>query len=297
LFSHGRLLVRLDKYREAEEVLKKAENIWKVTDDFVQLGRTYIFLGQINRLLGRQPQALESYTKARKYFELAQDRVGVSDSLQGLATVSLRAGDTQEAIRFLDQAKQQCDGHEPSIASISFYTAWVLRHENPSYSASLALDAHEAFAKYGARYRAALCTYQMGIAQYSSGNYDEADGSLLRAYREFDELDNYGQMGYALDHLVELEVQRGNLEQAPQYSGEALSVFERIENHAEIVACYISRGRVLAQMGRTSDAQEAYSKARAVAEHWCNIPELLQTIDKEVQILGRKSGWRKLLPW
>ncbi|KAK2462605.1 hypothetical protein APHAL10511_005338 [Amanita phalloides] len=299
LLNHAKLLLRIDKYLEAEAVLQKAEMTWKESGNWSKLGRVCVLYGQINRLLGRQALAVESCTKAREYFERVDDRIGVAESLQGLATISFRFGDISEAKRLLNDAKQHCGEHGPSSTSISYYMAWVSRHDQPAYSASLLLAARESYVKYGARVWAALCMYQLGIAQYSSGSHNEAQKCLLLAYQEFNELDNYGQMGYTLDHLVELEVQKGNMRQALEYNKEARAIFEQIGNHAEIVDCYVSQGRVLAQMGRADDAREAYDKARAIAVEECSDTKLLQVVEKELQSLDSNSlsGWQRLFSW
>ena len=297
-FSHARLLYRFDKYIEAEDALRKAEDAWKQADEFARLGECYILYGQINRLLGRKARSLESYTKAREYFEKVDNRSGISDSLQGQALLSLKDGDVQQALRLLDHAKEVCGEHEVSANTVSFYIAWVLRFKDPSYSASLLHVARETYVKYGARNRAATCTYQMGIAQYSSGRNDEAEKSLLLAYREFDELDNHAQIGYTLDHLVVVETQRRNYNQALQYNGEARAIFEKIQNHVEVATCYISQGRVLAQMWQARNALEAYNNAKTIVTQQCNSDtKLMRMIDEETKTLIRKLGWMMLLPW
>ena len=297
-FSHARLLHRCDKYIEAEDALRKADNIWKQMDEFAQLGQCYVQYGQTYRILGRRAQSRDSYTKAREYFEKVDNRPGISDSLQGLALLSVNEGDIPEALQFLERAKEVCREHEVSTITVSFYTAWVLRSKDPAYSASLLHVAREAYVKYGARNRAASCTYQMGITQYSSGRNDEAEKSLLLAYREFDELGNLGQIGYTLDHLVELEAQRRNYDQALQYNGEARAIFEQIENPVEVADCYISRARVLAQMRQTGKALEAFSSAKTIVTQKCHSdPKLIRMIDEETRALIGKLGWRKLLFW
>jgi tetratricopeptide (TPR) repeat protein len=138
----------------------------------------------------------------------------------------------------------------------------------------------------------------MGIAQYSSGRNDETEKSLLLAYREFDELCNLGQIGYTLDHLVELGAQRRNYDQALQYNGEARAIFEQIENPVEVADCYISRGRVLAQIRQAGKALEAYSSAKTIVMQKCNRDsKLMRMIDEETRALIGKLGWRKLLFW
>ena len=297
-FNHGRLLYRLDKYIEAEEALKRAENVWKQTNEFALVGQCHYFYGQINRLQGRQAQSFDAYTKAREYFEMADSHPGISDSLQGMAVLSLKAGDIQEALRLLNHAKEVCGGHEPSTINVSFTIAWVLRFEDPSHSASLLLVARAAYMEYGARNRAATCTYQLGITQYSSGHNDEAEKSLLLAYREFDDLVNHANMGYVLDHLIEVEVRRRNYDQALQYNGEARAIFEEIGNHVEVAVCYICRGRVLTHMRQRRNALAAYGSAKAIVTQQCNSDsKLMRMIDEETRSLTGIFGWRMLTPW
>ncbi|KAF8329207.1 hypothetical protein F5887DRAFT_1005135 [Amanita rubescens] len=297
-FSHGRVLYRLDKYSEAEEALRKAENVWKQTNESALLGQCHYFYGQIHRLQGRQAQSFDSYTKAREYFEMVDNHSGISDCLQGMAVLSLKAGDLQEALRLLDHAKEVCGGHEPDTINVSFSIAWVLRFKDPSHSASLLLAAREAYAEYGARNRAASCTYQLGITQYSSGRNDEAEKSLLLAYRQFDDLVNHAYMGYVLDHLVEVELRRRRYDQALQYNGEALALFEEIGNHAEVAVCYICRGRVLTKMRQTRNALAAYDSAKVVVTQQCNSdPKKMRMIDEDTRSLIGIFGWRMLIPW
>ena len=297
-FSHGRLLYRLDKYIEVAEAMKKAESIWKKTDEFALLGQCYWFYGHVNRLLGRHAESFESFMTAREYFEKVDNKPGISYSLQGLASLSLRAGDVKEALRLLEDAKESCGGHEPSAIIVSYHIAWTLRLENPPYAVSLLQMAREAYVKYGARNRAAMCTYQMGIAQYGWGRNDEAEKSLLLAYREFDELNNHGQMGYTLDHLVELEIRRHNYDQALQYNGEARATFEQIGNHAEVADCYISRGRVFAQMRQKRNALAAYNTAKSIVTRHCNGDSvLMRMIDDETRSLIGIFGLKMLIPW
>ncbi|KAK2459423.1 hypothetical protein APHAL10511_008562 [Amanita phalloides] len=274
LCSHVRLLQRFDKYREAKKLLSKAEDILGTTCEHGLLGQVYVIQGEINRVQGNNALAVEYYTKAYERCKMVHSLAGISGSLQGLALMSQKEGDMEKAIQLLDRAKQECGEHEPSVTTISFHAGWVLRHKDSSYSASLLLVAREYYAKHGAMY------------------------SLLLAYREFDELENYGQMGYTLDHLVELELQRGNFEQALQYNGEARAIFEKIENPTEVVDCYVSRGRVFAKMRRIDDAREAYNIARIVAIKECNSnPKLIQMIDGDDRNLDQRAGWRQFLLW
>ncbi len=182
---------------------------------------------------------------------------------------------------------------------VSYHIAWTLRLENPPYAVSLLLMAREAYVKYGARNRAAMCTYQMGIAQYGWGRNEEAEKSrLLLAYREFDKLNNHGQMGYTLDHLAELEIRRHNYDQALQYNGEARATFEQIGNHAEVADCYISRGRVFAHMRQKRNALAAYNTAKSIVTRHCNGDSILiRMVDDETRSLIGILGWRRLLPW
>jgi len=281
-FRHAMLLLRLDKYPETMEAIKKAENIWTQTNEFALLGECYVGYGQVNRLLGKQAESSESYTKAREYFEKLGNCPDIVHSLQGLALLSFRAGDIKEAVRILDHAKEACREHEPSSILVSYCTAWVLRFENPPYSVSLLSAARDAYVRYGARNRVAACTYQLGIAQYALGCNDEAEKTLLLAYREFDELHGYAQMGYALTHLAEIEVRRQNHDQALQYNGEARVAFEKIGIHAEVADCYIVRGRVLAQMRQKGNALVAYNTAKTIVTQHCNgDPILMRMIDEE----------------
>ncbi|KAK2462603.1 hypothetical protein APHAL10511_005336 [Amanita phalloides] len=299
LFSHGRLLHRLDKYHEAGEAFSKAEKVLNVTENR-QLGRIYLMQGQVNRLVGNQTLALEFYTKAHEWFETAGNHAGVSESLQSIALMALKEGDTQRAIELLDHAKDKCDKLQPCVAFIGFYTGWVLRVTNSTYSASLLLSAGEAFEKYGTRYMTALCMYQRAIALSWSGQHDEAEKTFQRAYQVFDELKNLAQMGYTLDHLVDLELKRRNFKQALQYNGEARFIFETIENPIEVADCYISRGSVLARMRRFDDARDAYNNARITAMQQCNNnTNLMQIIDEDVKELNQMaaSSWRWFLPW
>ncbi|KAF8630783.1 hypothetical protein AX15_002731 [Amanita polypyramis BW_CC] len=295
-FSHGKLLLRLDKYHEALDALKEAEDIWQKTGKNADLGQVYFLYGKINCLLSRRDRASEHYEKAFKYFDMAADHIGGAMTLQGMAILSFHAGNLEVALEQLEHAKQLCHGHGPTITSITFTNAWVLRYKDASNATSLLREAHGAYVEYGCRFRATSCVYQMGIALSSSRNYDEAEECLLRAYREFDELDSYGQVGYTLHHLVEMETQRHNFDQAFQYNGEAHALFDKIKNYTEIAKCHISRARIFAKLQRMSEAEEAHNKAKEIAMQHCSDSRLLQEIAQEPHRLGQDWIGQRLFP-
>lgn len=200
LLSYGKLLHRLDEYDKARKILKRAEIMWNGTSNFKELGYVHLIYGQISRVLLKGTEARESFVKARQYFDLANDQVGVSLSLRGLALMSFYDEDIDKSARFLTYAEQRSKGYEPAMVATIFGLAWVLRHQNATRSVELLINARGAYKRYGARFQAALCTYQMGIALYSMKQYVKAANNLSAAYDEFSALGNYAQMGYVLVH-------------------------------------------------------------------------------------------------
>lgn len=181
LLSYGKLLHRLDEYDKARKILKRAEIMWNGTSNFKELGHVHLIYGQISRVLLKETEARESFVKARQYFDLANDQVGVSLSLRGLALMSFYDEDIDKSARFLTYAEQRSKGYEPAMVATTFGLAWVLRHQNATRSAELLINARGAYKRYGARFQAALCTYQMGIALYSMKQYVKAADNLSAA--------------------------------------------------------------------------------------------------------------------
>jgi tetratricopeptide (TPR) repeat protein len=288
-FYYGKLSFRFDRHQEARLALEKAEDMWALTNNHSDLGNVYNFFGQIYRLLGDEVKASDSYAKARGHCEKVQDHAGICESLRGLAILYFHTGDgdVEKSVQLLNTARQHAEGHEPSMLSTSFSLGWVLRGTNPPLAVDLLTDARQTYIRYGARYQTALCTYQMGIASYESGRYDEGKESLLLAYQEFDVLDNYGQMGFTLHHLVALEEKREDFAEALRLNTEVRSVFGKIQYHAEVARSLVSRGRLLTKMGNYVDAREAYEEARVIlAQHNCG-PTLMKIINEEVPDLVR----------
>ena len=299
LLNHGKLLHRLDEYDKARKNLKRAELMWNGTSNFKELGHVHLTYGEISRVLLKATDARKSYDKARKYFELANDQVGVSYSLRGLALMSFYDEDIDMSARLLTYAEQRSTGYEPALVATTFGLAWVLRYQNPTRSVELLSNAREAYERYGARFQAALCTYQMGIALYSMKQYIKAADSLSAVYDEFSALGNYAHMGYVLVHRVELERQRGGFEEALRLNAEAHTLFEQIDNHKEAARCVISRARVFSTMCQLGAARNAYHRASTLIVQLDRDQKLLDMIDQEVRSLRRMClpAWRKLLPW
>ncbi|KAF8730016.1 hypothetical protein AX14_005818 [Amanita brunnescens Koide BX004] len=299
LLNYGELLNRLDEYDKARKVLKRAESMWNGTSNFKELGHVHFTYGQISRVLLKRTDARKSFVKAREYFDLANDQVGVSYSLRGLALMSFYDEDLDKSVRLLKYAEQRSKGHEPGLVATAFGLAWVLRHQNATRSVELLNNAREAYTRYGARFQAALCTYQMGIALYSMKLYEKATDNLSAAYDEFNALGTYAQMGYVLVHRVELERQRGDFEEALRLNAEARSLFQQIDNYKEAARCVISRARVLSTMCQLDAARTEYRKASTLIMQLDRDLKLLHMIDQEVRSLRWMClpAWRKLFPW
>ncbi|KAF8626484.1 hypothetical protein AX17_006540 [Amanita inopinata Kibby_2008] len=300
LFLLGKLLYRMDRYHESEAALTRTEESFKAVGDWHSLGWIYFLYAQMKRLLGITSEAAGLYIKAREYFEMSGNSVGVSDSLRGLAILAFNRGDFQKAVRLLDHARQRCMGYEPCAVATAFGLGWILRQDDSAYAIELLQGARKAYVDYGTRNPVAICTYQIGIAHYFLGNHDAAFQSLLVAYQEFETLNNYGQMAYSLDHLVEVELARGNVEEALQYNGEMRIIFEKIENQQEVANSFIIRGRIFAKACQLDDARQAYESAMTISSQKCNDAATLHLIGVEMKNLNRicRPVWRRmLLPW
>ncbi|PFH44993.1 hypothetical protein AMATHDRAFT_51831 [Amanita thiersii Skay4041] len=286
LFILARILIRLDLYHDAEVALKKSQDIYSGLGNGDGIARINLLLGYISRLLGKKENAEMLYRQAREHYLSTGNRIVMSDSLQSIALVTFERKDTQLAIKQLEQAREEAGDHEPTRMAADFKIAWVSRKDNPTYAIELLRKVRKSYQEYGARNMASLCQYQMGVAYSMKRDFDGAIRTLLVAYEEFQLLDNYGQMAFTLDWLADSEEQRGNLEAALRYNGESLSIVEKIENHKQVVLCFVSRGRFLVKMGQVKEALVAFESAAKTARDRCDDVELEETVREEIEKLS-----------
>jgi tetratricopeptide (TPR) repeat protein len=132
---------------------------------------------------------------------------------------------------------------------------------NPTEAIKYSEEARHYFLRHGFRSYVALSLYQKSIAQYISKDYSRAEAGLNEAYVEFEQMKNYGQMGYCVFHKGEMNSTRRSIHKALELFKLSQMMFAQMGNHVMITISLIGQAQMFAIQCKAGAAARAYKEA------------------------------------
>lgn len=268
LLQLGRLFIRTDDYERAVSSLSESADLYGTRSDFNGVADCQLSLGDVYRLRRWEREAVSSYSRARDCYESVGNRRGVSKSLQGLALTRYEHGNVVEAVRALFEAEAICTSlrDRACIVNCRAKLGRVYRYTNATAAIKLLSEAHDYYLASRLPRDASIVLYDIGIAQYAQGDFDNSVLTLSNSYGGAEALGNQSQMGYCLLHMGELEQIRGRFGAAHAHLASAADIFERVGNAQVHAIALQSRARISVIMCKIGDAEEWYGKASSAME-------------------------------
>lgn len=252
------LASELGRYNESLQAYDRALEI--DPENVVALGGK----GEVLRSLGRYQEAGELYDIALGIVpQLPQNSYQLAKAWYGKGEVERNQGRYQEALKAFDKAIE-LDPRYPQDARIG--RAMVLemlgRHEEARESFSQSLADYERITKDNPKM--SYVWYGKGCALAGLGRYEDAlfayQSALLLNPRYIDAWLNEGT---ALDNLALLKYGLKDPENFTRTLEDAISAVDRaIEIYPENSAAWAARGDALKSLGRSSEANAAFARAK-----------------------------------
>ncbi|MFY8000054.1 MAG: tetratricopeptide repeat protein [Candidatus Kapaibacteriota bacterium] len=214
-------------------------------------------IGNIYRVRGQYPLALENLLQSLQVYEKIGDRYGIANVSIGIGLVYRNQGKYGEALEYLFSALRMSELIEdktriaPALYGIAFIYSYQKKY-------SEALDYHFRALKIYEEIRdkrgMANVSNAIGLLYSSQGKNEEALVYLNKALQLGKDLGNEQTIASSLNHIGDVYTQKGNYEQALQSQLQALSINERLGNKPGIAVELNSIARIYYMMSKHSIA-------------------------------------------
>jgi CHAT domain-containing protein/tetratricopeptide (TPR) repeat protein len=219
--------------------------------------------------LGKNEEALQSFSRALSLFESNKDEQGAAYALSGIADIFFRLGKIEEALRVYSEAKSVFEASKDrlGLGMVSVQEANVLLQMGDSVSALTRIRyARSAFEEWG--YHIGLVSAYIGEANilFLSGDIDEARKLYLRA-RDFSHLwgDRQGEARALLGEAGVL-FYKGENENSLQVLLLARTLFESIGDKEGQGETLLREGAILQMLWEYDSSIGLLKSARSLYE-------------------------------
>ncbi|HJT30400.1 MAG TPA: sigma 54-interacting transcriptional regulator [Pyrinomonadaceae bacterium] len=238
----------------------------------INLGHIYAALSRTYRTISEYPIARDYAQRALESFRQNGDWRGLAESYFGVGVADIHEGNYEECLENLEQALKLI-GDRPAAYMLGKVYAnmagacWFLKR--PQEGIDFLKKAITYYERTDHKTNAANGYNNLGINLILIGQWDRAQEALERALFLATEVDERGaKVPMILDSLGELHMLRGDLDQAKDYLGRAVTLAN--ENGNKWYA-----GQALRTSGRCSLATDDPANALAKAKEALGLAELI----------------------
>ena len=284
LLRLGHQEIETDNYEAGIAAWYRAIDIYITLGDFASAGLAYEYIGRIYADLGRHSEAEGAI---RRRLAIAQDQVdfqGQVDGFNNLGSVLIQRGHVPQAQAAFESALVIAEDIEDWAGlGLSLSNLGMVARIQGDLSA--AQNYYEAATNY--RLRAgdlvgqAHSSNSLGQLYQQLGEDGKALGAFLVARRAAAEADHLQTLLPALDGLIDIYSDRGDLRQVQQYLDECIAVTESSDaNLAHQLGTLIQLGEYYEQIEDPLAAQDVYQQALVLAQQ-------LEDVRKETFLRNR----------
>jgi transcriptional regulator with PAS, ATPase and Fis domain/tetratricopeptide (TPR) repeat protein len=238
----------------------------------INLGHIYAALSRTYRTISEYPIARDYAQRALESFRQNGDWRGLAESYFGMGVADIHEGNYEECLENLEQALKLVGDHPAAYMLGKIYAnmagaCWFLKR--PQEGIDFLKKAITYYERTDHKTNAADGYNNLGINLILIGQWDRAQEALERALSLATEVDERGaKVPMILDSLGELHMLRGDLDQAKDYLGRAVTLAN--ENGNKWYA-----GQALRTFGRCSLATDDPASALAKAKEALGLGELI----------------------
>lgn len=209
VFRQAEIALRRSELAGAEQLLKQLEASVSADGDPNLYAKAMHGLARVSRARGKADQALAYFAEARRYFERANNQVGVADAWKAMADLDLRSGELDGAANLYRRALEVYETEEErrSMAACLNGLAEVARHRGDVGEAELGYrHALHIFESAGSA-QAVVPRLNLGLLHLKRADYTEAEREGQRALERLERSGRPREIGTT--HIVLLASSAG----------------------------------------------------------------------------------------
>ncbi len=277
--------IDIEQLRQALAQARQQNNPYRV----IQLLKA---IGKVQVSQRRETEAITTYNELLEQYEQTDDQVGILDTLNMLAALLTKTGNTQAAIMHATrgvQLAQRLDEQETYLQIL--ITLGDARQElGESGSAAESYSkALEIARRTDDSQNEAIALYKLGYAQLDSGETDDAIHSLEQARALFKEQAKRAYEGRVLGGLGSAHSELGRWTEAIGYYQSALHIAREVQDKEEEQLHFSNLAQAQEESNRLPDALLSYRRALHLAFTSEARDDIVSTIVDLVRLLTRSK--------
>ncbi|HEY1217051.1 MAG TPA: tetratricopeptide repeat protein, partial [Bryobacteraceae bacterium] len=262
----------LGQYGTAMAAAERAREIFNRAGDTWRIARLDINIANLYHRQNRFREALAAYERA--YCELAphKDMEGIGAALHNMAVCLIALDDFPRALETYQRAREFCDQHEmPLVAAQADYNIACLYQLRGDYTRALAFlrSTRETFRNSGDNYHVALCDLDQSDIYLELRLIKEASAMAQNSLERFEQLGMGFELARSLTNLAIATSLMGRSNDALELFSRAKAIMCREQNEAWPFLIDVYRALVLFDQGNLAEAGEL---ALQSAEFFRNMP-------------------------
>ena len=266
-FQLAELHEHQSKYKQAEELYKKALSIMIETGDRTGETACYGNLGIVYHSLGEYAKAEINLNNALVIQRQLGNKEGEAACYGNLGSVFQSLGEYGKAEEYQMQALAITKeiGYTEGEASCYGNLGRVFQSLGEYGKAEeYQMQALAITKEIGDREREATCYGDLGTVYHSRGEYANAEEYQQKALAILKEIGNINEEAACYGNLGTLYHSRGEYAKAEEYLNNALPINRQLGNKKEEAACYGNLGSVFQSLGEYGKAEEYQRQALAI---------------------------------
>jgi len=283
-------------YTDALQRLEQREENGKITR---MKGECHSLLGDILKLVGRYPEALDHYAVTQSLAEQLGDHLLQARAYQSIGQLKSRTGQYAEALEDHTRALElvaQAGGDRALEGSLlndlGTNHCWLGDYQTGlDYFARSRAIRHE----LGDERRAAFCEMNMGVIYAQLGDAVRAIDLLKQAEQIFQEVGDREMETRVLANLSDVRMASGDYRGAEEACQQALGVVEMTGDREAELLVRDRLGRICARLGAYPEAMEHFQQALRLAGQIGDLPMEAVSLNNIGQMRWYLGAYRQAL--
>jgi len=232
------------------------------------MGRSYLRLGNLEKILGNYPVALHYLDSALKYYEPLEDTDKIADILYDLGAIHRSMGNYELSLPYYYRVLEISKMENNQVSEASTLTSIGIVHRLlKQYDAALEnyTRAVEMLEKLDKPTRLAAALSGMGSVYAELADYPQAGQYYRRSLAVNEKLGNQREIGYNLSNLGHLEETRGAYTEALDYYLRALRIRGKIPRKEDLALAYRNVGAAYLKLDQLEKSADYLKKGLAIS--------------------------------
>jgi CHAT domain-containing protein/tetratricopeptide (TPR) repeat protein len=255
---------------EAQKIagkLEEALKLWRLLDDNLEVGKTFLSLGAVNRRAGEYTKALEFYEKALPLFPQTTEGLGsAASTLNNIAKVYLDLGETRKALdvylKSLEMKNEE--GRSRAITLDNIGNVYRLLGD---YQLAMEhyLQALATFRALGQRRDEAVALNNLALLWEVVGDPEKSVEYTLQALSQIRGINFKESEALYLSNAGNFYFLTGNNQQALSYANQSIDLSRAINDHQTEARSLSLLCRVYQSLGEFEKASDACNRALLIS--------------------------------